>query len=214
MLDTVLSLSTQQQEPSQSLKKRKHKGSVVNSVNVNAEKVDLEYVYDVYYRDRAVHETWEKEKIGYIKFEEDKGDLLGDDESVKVLSDDEDSNAEDFYKNDYPDDEDDYSDGEGKSESSIEVLAESMHQSQQLSNNETSLQEDQIYLDEDEFEELYDELYDEDGNGPSDFLDNDNFDEVNEYPRQNFFPGEEDDELAQHRDKIFGKLQKMIDEEN
>lgn len=149
------------------------------------------------------------------KFEEDQDDLLGDEESVKALSDDEDSNAEDFYKNDYPEDEDDYSDVEAKSESSIEVLTESMHQSQQISTNEASLDDDaQLLLDEDEFDDLYDELYDEDGNGPSDFLETENFDGANIYPRQNFFPGEEEDEIAMHRDKIFGKLQKMIDEEN
>lgn len=139
------------------------------------------------------------------KFEEDQDDLLGDDDSIKAVSDDEDSNAEDFYKNDYPEDEDDYSDDEGKSQSSIEVLTESMIQSQQVSNRESELEELA-----DEFDDLYDELYDDEGNGPSDFLNNDEDD----FQRQNFFPGEEDDELAIHRDKIFGKLQKMIDEEN
>lgn len=148
-----------------------------------------------------------RELTPYSKFEEDKDDLLGDDESDKVLSDDEDSNAEDFYKNDYPEDEEDYSADEGKSESSIEVLAESMHRSQQASEGPTW---DDLA---DEFDDLYDELYDDDGNGPSDFLENDHFQEQ-DYPRQNFFPGEEEDELAMHRDKIFGKLQRMIDEDN
>lgn len=32
------------------------------------------------------------------------------------------------------------------------------------------------------------------------------------YPRNNFFPTDEDDPLAQHRDRIFGQLQKKIDE--
>jgi hypothetical protein len=36
-------------------------------------------------------------------------------------------------------------------------------------------------------------------------------DDENDYKRQNFFPDEEEDELAQHRDRIFGKLEKMID---
>ncbi|CDK26088.1 unnamed protein product [Kuraishia capsulata CBS 1993] len=66
-----------------------------------------EYVYDVYFRDKAVAERLEKDKIGYIKFD-DEYDLLGEFEqnSDNAISDDEDSNAEDFYKNDYPDDDD------------------------------------------------------------------------------------------------------------
>lgn len=66
MLDTVLSLNAQEQPTTQNLKKRKHRGSVAPVGKTSASSVDLEYVYDVYYRDRAVHETWEKEKIGYM----------------------------------------------------------------------------------------------------------------------------------------------------
>ncbi|CCH44676.1 putative transcription factor [Wickerhamomyces ciferrii] len=144
------------------------------------------------------------------KFEEDANDEDEENDSDKHLSDDEDSNAEDFYKNDYPEDEEDYSDDEGKSESSIEILTESMINSQQQSTNEDTLAQLHEELGE-EFEDLYDELYDDEGNGPSNFLDNG---EDLDYERQHFFLGDEDDELAQHRDKIFGKLQKMIDEDN
>jgi len=71
MLDSVLSLTPQHQheatKTSKPLKKRKQKGAAPTSASSgNLNKVDLEYVYDVYYRDRAVHETWEKEKIGYM----------------------------------------------------------------------------------------------------------------------------------------------------
>lgn len=66
MLDTVLSLNAQEQPVSANLKKRKHRGSVAHIGQTATQSVDLEYVYDVYYRDRAVHETWEKEKIGYM----------------------------------------------------------------------------------------------------------------------------------------------------
>lgn len=74
---------------------------------------------------------------------------------------------------------------------------------------------------QDVFEELYEEYYGSTSH-TTDFLaclnesddgDQDmDYEEV-EHPRQKFFPDEEDDELAMHRDKIFGKLQKMIDED-
>lgn len=71
-----------------------------------------DYVYDVYYLDSEPLTTANhpQSQIGYIKFfEEDE-----DNEVLKVyeldkedtqLSDDEDSNAEDFYQNDYPSDD-------------------------------------------------------------------------------------------------------------
>lgn len=65
MLDSILSFGTQS-TTSTTLKKRKHRGSDRSTASGKIEKIDLEYVYDVYYRDRAVHETWEKEKIGYM----------------------------------------------------------------------------------------------------------------------------------------------------
>jgi hypothetical protein len=87
---------------------------------------------------------------------------------------------------------------------------------------------------EDGFEKLYEKFYGPASTGGTDFLatlnqelddgeDEEDDDEAElmdddydneDYPRQSFFPGEEDDDLAKHRDKIFGKLQKMIDEHN
>jgi hypothetical protein len=69
---------------------------------------DSEYVYDVYYRDKAISEQWENEHIGYIKFDDDELDKFLDDENDNLLinTDDEDSNDENFYRNDYPEDED------------------------------------------------------------------------------------------------------------
>jgi hypothetical protein len=86
---------------------------------------------------------------------------------------------------------------------------------------------------QDGFEKLYEEFYGPASTGGTDFLatlnqeledekdEEDDEDDLMDgdyddegYPRQSFFPGEEDDELAKHRDKIFGKLQKMIDEHN
>lgn len=68
---------------------------------------DSEYVYDVYYRDKAVSTQWETERIGYIRFDDDEFDKLNDEDDVLLMNtDDEDSNDEDFYRNDYPEDED------------------------------------------------------------------------------------------------------------
>ncbi|ONH66176.1 RNA polymerase II nuclear localization protein IWR1 [Cyberlindnera fabianii] len=219
MLSSLLTSDASSKEGSKPLKRRKNKSTTAQTPAATTSSFELEYVYDIYYRDKAVYETWEKERIGYIKFEEDYDDNLGDDESEKHLSDDEDSNAEDFYKNDYPEDEDDHSttDEDDDPNASFEKLTESLHKDAAANSPRQT----------DEFEDLYDEFYDDEGNGPTNFLasldDGDNDDDDDEmdmdegyeadYPRQNFFPDEEDDELAKHRDKIFGKLQRMIDEE-
>lgn len=74
---------------------------------------DKDYVYDVYYRDKAIYDENEKlgSNIGIIKFADEDLDLLNEEEDADSdavpLSDDEDSNAEDFYRNDYPENEDD-----------------------------------------------------------------------------------------------------------
>ncbi|KAG7877315.1 hypothetical protein KL938_004071 [Ogataea parapolymorpha] len=67
---------------------------------------DDDYVYDVYYRDKAVTEQWEKDKIGYIQFDEDDMETIDEQEEAAEQTDDEDSNDENFYRNDYPEDED------------------------------------------------------------------------------------------------------------
>lgn len=153
------------------------------------------------------------------KFEEDYDDIINDDDSEKHVSDDEDSNAEDFYKNDYPEDEDDHTTDIDSSDAELEQLTESLHK--EASVKSPKLQEG--------FDELYDEFYDDiNGDSNADFLASLNqddegeeddamdyeSDESEQYKRQNFFPDEEDDELAKHRDKIFSKLQKMINEHN
>lgn len=195
MLDSILNLD-KSKEPTK-LKRRAHK----SNLNVPKKEVELEYVYDVYYRDKAVQETWEVSRIGYIKFQEDENDLVNeeDNDSLLAVSDDEDSNAEDFYQNDYPEDEDAGNDNDG-----LEV---------------------EVKEDETEILEEYDEIYEKHFNSdePIDFLkslqededsdiDIEEEEEEENYKRQNFFPNEEDDELAKHRDKIFGKLERMINE--
>lgn len=67
---------------------------------------DSEYVYDVYYRDKAINDQWENERIGYIRFDDDDADLFDEQDENMMNTDDEDSNDENFYRNDYPEDED------------------------------------------------------------------------------------------------------------
>ncbi|KAK7204328.1 hypothetical protein BZA70DRAFT_189616 [Myxozyma melibiosi] len=92
-----------------------HKAPVVSSIK-EEEAVDGEvedYVYDVYYREKMLGSTWEGGQYGLLLYntEQDFEDLIFDenddgDNSDYGLSDDEDSNAEDYYGNDYPDEED------------------------------------------------------------------------------------------------------------
>lgn len=79
-----------------------------NNQAINEEpEEESEYVYDVYYRDKAVSEQWETDRIGYIRFDDDELNKLNDeDDDFQMNTDDEDSNDENFYRNDYPEDED------------------------------------------------------------------------------------------------------------
>lgn len=68
---------------------------------------DSDYVYDVYYRDKAINDQWNNGKIGYIRFEDDDdANFFDEQDELMMNTDDEDSNDENFYRNDYPDDED------------------------------------------------------------------------------------------------------------
>ncbi|ODV97176.1 hypothetical protein PACTADRAFT_48924 [Pachysolen tannophilus NRRL Y-2460] len=72
------------------------------------------------------------------------------------------------------------------------------------------------------FDNLYNEYYgrndSDDGvyyEGPTSFLDNGNLsEEEQEFKRNTFFKSDEDDDLAIHRDRIFGELERMITDEN
>lgn len=172
-----------------------------------AQSVELEYVYDVYYRDKAVQESWDRDKIGYIRFEESDV-LVNEDEedSVHGVSDDEDSNAEDFYRNDYPEDED----AERESSESEEDPEEDPEGEEDEQRSEHLVLPQQ--QDFDEFDGLYDEFYgdsdDDEAAGP-DLLARIS---SQEYPRHQFFPTDLDDPLAQHRDRIFHQLEQMLQE--
>lgn len=70
---------------------------------------DNEYVYDVYVKEEindGCDLGSDFSKIAYLKII-DEGTLVYDELSDEKYSDDEDSNEEDYYKNDYPEDEDD-----------------------------------------------------------------------------------------------------------
>lgn len=73
-----------------------------------------EYVFDVYKltsNEPITNMNYPQSQIGYIRFfDDEESELVNVDESrdprADIYSDDEDSNAESFYQNDYPEDED------------------------------------------------------------------------------------------------------------
>lgn len=169
------------------------------------EKVEVDYVFDTYKLSELeplTEANYPKSQIGYIRFFDDENyDLMQlDDDDLPNKSDDEDSNAESFYQNDYPEDEDAgaFSDSyanfeEEDVENGIAVLEtpEEFEGTIQTRGGE-------------EFDNLYEDLM----NQTEDLYDPDET-----FERQRFFADEGDDELAIHRDRIFSRLQKMIDEE-
>ncbi|GMM34243.1 Iwr1 protein [Saccharomycopsis crataegensis] len=95
------------------IKRPGHSSALRNEIKNDDNDDEKGFVYDVYYRDKAIYDESEKSgiSIGIIKFADEDLELLTDDEDdnsdLARLSDDEDSNAEDFYRNDYPENEDD-----------------------------------------------------------------------------------------------------------
>ncbi|QLG72459.1 hypothetical protein HG535_0D01670 [Zygotorulaspora mrakii] len=72
----------------------------------------LDYVYDIYHLEKVTEDEmskFEKSDVGYVKIVNRDVDLIPDEEtdSANAASDDQDSNEEGFYQNDYPEDEDD-----------------------------------------------------------------------------------------------------------
>ncbi|KAK6458377.1 uncharacterized protein RJT20DRAFT_31306 [Scheffersomyces xylosifermentans] len=183
-----------------------------------------EYVYDVYQltsTEPLTTANHPQSQIGYIRFFDDDDDNFYDtdeDELNKptVFSDDEDSNAEDFYQNDYPSDEDagafsetnslgnedeDEDEEDDIENSNADPLAEFVEDDEEGGNFE---------LQDDEIEDYGDMSY----LAEDDYYDGDQLlaeDDYN-FKRNHFFEGDEDDEMAIHRDRIFGKLEKMINE--
>lgn len=191
-----------------------------------------EYVYDVYQisSEPLTNANHPQSQIGYIRFfDSEDNDLYqsddDDDPTRKIYSDEEDSNAESFYQNDYPSDED----ADGLSENILNSDNEEIERNE----NDDDDDDDDIgpviiqgpeeeegyeylrgdeYTNSENFDDLYDDFFDEnDGTNNVNFL-NEDQGMNDDYERQNFFPNEKDDELAKHRDRIFANLQRMIDE--
>lgn len=155
-----------------------------------------EYVYDVYQLstlEPLTNHNFPQSQIGYIRFFDDADyDLMQSDDEVKsdVASDDEDSNAESFYQNDYPEDED------------AGALSETYESEDELEETMAKLNIDH----EAEFDNLYSDFFDGDGEQQRELLDSEG------YERQRFFAADDNDDLAKYRDRIFGQLQTMIKE--
>jgi hypothetical protein len=220
---------------------------------------DTEYVYDVYYRDKAVSEQWDTEHIGYIKFDDDDVNKLDgeDDDDMLMNTDDEDSNDENFYRNDYPEDEDaGYEDEDMESElESIGIGEPSDDQDDEFeilndkrrftrsdflrSEGLKGLTEEDYralasHIDEkpsfwkgegdvadaiaDQEDQLEDDIDEDDMDDTEYREDDESMNEVTSMTgsdvglqRNIFFKSDRDDPMAIHRDRIFGKLQHMID---
>lgn len=177
-----------------------------------------DYVYDVYQisSEPLTNENHPQSQIGYIRFFDDDENGLyqsddDDDPTRKIYSDDEDSNAESFYQNDYPSDEDAGVLSETYS-SEDENLGPVIIERPEDADGVDYLKGGGDEIGEENLEDLYGEFFDDEDSLDVNFLPDDHGGEEH-YKRQNFFPGEEEDEMAIHRDKIFGRLQRMIDEE-
>ncbi|CAI4059394.1 hypothetical protein SUVZ_04G1290 [Saccharomyces uvarum] len=201
----------------------------------------LDYVFDIYHlekiREEEVAKYNNEKNIGFVKIIE-QIDLALDEESDpnEARSDDEDSNEENYYQNDYPEDEDDDrsillgSEGEDVAISEEEIVL-GVNKSRFSSWNDDQILGPNGYQDvEEEYGDLFNRLG---GNSDllksinsSNFVDlddpeneietSDNDDGLNEgddteYPRNEFFPTDADNPLAQHRDRIFHQLQNKIE---
>lgn len=185
-----------------------------------------EYVYDVYQLSTTTSYNHPKSQIGYIKFFDEEDEQFNGSEPSEdrpLFSDNEDSNAEDYYQNDYPEDEDadirsDIYDDNYKDDE-LEVEPDQVNELYEYTEkNNLNLLPDDGYNSDDDADYVFnggDDDDDHDDDDDDDYDDDDyddgNFSE-NEYTRHNFFDGESDDELAQHRDKIFSRLQNIIDQ--
>lgn len=189
--------------------RQKRRGGATTKAQVQStEDLASEYVFDVYKlsdTEPLTNANFPLSLIGYIRFfDDDEYDLMqsDDDKSEVVFSDDEDSNAESFYQNDYPEDED-----AGAFSDTFDDVVPVILESSEAAEGHAYLRGDE----QGEYDDLYEELF-EDGEKRINFLEDEN-DENEQFQRQNFFPGDHDDPLAIHRDRIFGKLQNMIDED-
>lgn len=202
---------------------------IQNTIDSN-EDDENQYVYDVYQLADAEPLTTANHplaQIGYIRFfndddsdsnsnvfdsaQQDADDL----KKPSVLTDDEDSNAESFYQNDYPSDED----AEGLQElNSFEDEFDKLNIGDD-DGGDSAAHEAAEYVAHDGIgwngEEYFDYVEVERFMGLDDADDEDEEDyDGNELKRNQFFKSDAEDPLALHRDKIFGKLEKMINNDD
>lgn len=191
MVQSFLDVNGSENNSSHKRRTRNRKENAENSAPVE---IPSEYVYDTYHLSEPMTSAnHPQSQIGYVRFFDEENDLYQSDEeddtAHKVYSDDEDSNAESFYQNDYPSDED----AEGLDPEVI--LQDGEEAPDELGNTD----------------ELYGNFFHGD-DSPVNFVEDGSESEHEQFERQRFFAHDEDDEVALHRDKIFGKLQRMIDE--
>lgn len=178
-----------------------------------------DYVYDIYIRETLPEDefVFNKNTMGYIRIVDDIDHLIPIDDPENVedshFSDNEDSNDEDYYKNDYPENEDDdrsilFGTDDDKSEDDKynNKLHEYDQLFQKLENNRDLLSSINIntYMDSYLDDQLDDIITQENDSYMDDNSDDDDF------QRHTFFPNDEDDPISTYRDKIFSKLQRMI----
>ncbi|KAI8397088.1 Transcription factor Iwr1 [Nakaseomyces glabratus] len=209
-----------------------------------------DYVYDVYHLEQVPEDEYNKyegSKVGFIKIIDVYGDLLPDeltDSDEQFLSDEEDSNDENYYRNDYPEDEDDDrsilfgSEGEEMAELETEFLAN--HDVDEFERPEMTDSADVIQPREDydpkiaTYDDVFSKLqgssnilrsindanfidldrdFEEEEGSDGEFMYNEEQEDKDEFPRNEFFPTDKDDPVAIHRDRIFHRLQKMIEKD-
>lgn len=205
MIQNHLKLNETTQENSQRKRKpsKKHFAGKILTIP------SLDYVYDIYHLEKVPEKEFDSYKdandVGFVKIIDSNIDLIPDEESDsidKVRSDDEDSNEESYYQNDYPEDEDD--------DRSILFGGEE---------DATEAQDTTLEGQTDSFNALFDLLGDNHNvlgslnSGNFVDLDEDYNDTIEGAPYYDEDPEDPDeDPLKAHRDRIFGQLQRMIDD--
>lgn len=183
-----------------------------------------DYIYDIYRLENMKEDdldSYKDKNLGFVKIVNKFVDLVPDiDTDPEQCSDDEDSNEENYYQNDYPEDEDDDRSIPLGSEADDESLPEEITWKKQPQDDYAELfdklgQSDNILdslnassivdldADDDDNEDWPEDLDDEE-------FENDNYDGRKGYKLNEFSPTDKDDPLAAHRDKIFGRLEKML----
>lgn len=201
----------------------------------------LDYVYDIYHLEKVPDEefdTYKNGDVGFVKIVNKIINLVpddGSDSADRLRSDDEDSNEENYYQNDYPEDEDDDrsilfgSEGEEIAADEAALHVKDIYDSEQMlwvPEGENPAEND--IGERKEYEELFKFL----GSSTNilNSLNSMNFVDLDEdehdayradelvdgsgseqkYTSHEFFPTDKQDPLAHHRDRIFGDLEKLI----